>query len=440
VIVVERHSVPVVHFSLLVDAGFAADQFAIPGTASLAMNMLDEGAGSRDALEISRELTLLGAHLSSGSNLDTSFVSLSALRENLEPSLEIFADIILDPSFLETDFERLRAQQLAAIQREKATPRKMALRVFPGLVYGPGHAYGIPLTGSGTEASVSQLETSALRNFHATWLKPNNATLVVVGDTTLEEITPKLESLFQDWKPGEIPKKNLAQVEHRKQPAVYLLDRPGSQQTIITAGHVAPPQANPEEAAIEVVNEVLGGGFVSRINMNLREDKNWAYMAHSFLVEAKGQRLFIVNAPVQTDKTALAMLEIRRELQEIIGPRLPDADELARAKDVQTLTLPGRWETSRSVAGSIGAIVRFGYPDDYWNTYTERVRGLSLEEVGAAASHVIHPDRLIWVVVGDLEKIEAEIRALDFGELHLLDADGNPIDKESGKSLEPGAS
>jgi zinc protease len=440
VIVAERHDIPVVDFSLMVNAGFASDQFAAPGTASLAMNMLDEGTGSRDALEISRELTLLGAHLSSGSDLDTSFVILSALRENLEPSLQIFAEVILEPAFSETDLERLRAQQIASIQREKAAPRSLALRVFPGLVYGSEHAYGIPFTGSGTEASVSQIDTSDVQSFHATWFKPNNATLVVVGDTTLEEITPRLESLFRAWKPGEVPQKNLTTVENRKQSSVYLLDRPGASQTILIAGHLAPPKANPDEAAIETMNAVLGSGFTSRINMNLREDKNWAYGAYSFLVDAQGQRPFIAHAAVQTDKTAPAMLELRRELQDIVGPRPPDADELARAKDRQTLTLPGRWETANSVGGSISAIVRFGYPDDYWDTYAERLTDLSLAEVGDAAQSVIHPDQLIWVVVGDREAIEAEIRALDFGELHLLDADGRPIEDGPERSPEPGAS
>ncbi len=185
VILARRDAVPVVEMDLLMDAGYAADQFGLPGTARLALDMLDEGTASRDALEISDELDRLGATLYVGSDLDLSFARMSALKEKLEPSLELFADVVLNPSFPEKELERLRKQQLARIQREKVEPTSMALRVFPRLLYGEGHAYGQPLTGSGTEESVAKLDRDTLRQFHSTWFRPDHATLVVVGDTTL---------------------------------------------------------------------------------------------------------------------------------------------------------------------------------------------------------------------------------------------------------------
>ncbi|HYG36839.1 MAG TPA: pitrilysin family protein, partial [Clostridia bacterium] len=244
-ILAERHSLPLVTFALQVDAGFAADQFALPGTAKLTLNLLDEGTKSRNALEISDQLARLGAVLSTASDLDTSTVLLSALKANLEPSLDIFADVIQSPVFPESDFKRLKNQQLDAIQREKSEPAAMALRVMPEFLYGQNHAYSTPLTGSGTLESVAQMTRAQVQSFYQTFFKPNNATLIVVGDTTMEEIKPRLEQLFADWSSGAVPKKNLGQVNGPSESALYIIDRPGSLQSMIFCGQVAPPKNNP---------------------------------------------------------------------------------------------------------------------------------------------------------------------------------------------------
>lgn len=425
VILAERHSIPVVSFRLILDAGYAADQFAAPGTADLTMNMIDEGTTSRSALEISEALQMLGASLGSGSNLDVSTVYLSALKENLEPSLDLYADIILNPSFPEAELQRLKQEQIARIQREKVSPFPLALRVFPSLLYGSDHAYGMPFTGSGTEESVEQITREDVVDFHRTWFKPNNATLIVVGDTRMEEIKPLLEARFGKWERGSVPEKNLARVDHKSQQVVYLLDRPGSQQSVILAAHVAPPTGAGNDIALETMNNILGGAFTSRVNMNLREDKHWSYGASSVLLDARGQRPFIVYAPVQSDKTKESMAEIAAELRGITGDVPPTADELEMAIQNQTLSLAGRWETMDAVAGSIGDIVRFDLPDDYFDTYDERVRELGLDAITEAARETIYPDRLVWVVVGDRDNIEAGIRELGFGEVHTIDADGN---------------
>src|ERR1044071_3913016 len=426
-IVAERHAAPVVIFDLLVNAGSAADQFASPGTARLAMDMLDEGTAKRTALQISDELAALGANLSAGSDLDTSRVHLSALSETLERALAVYADVILNPTFPEADFKRLQKQLIARIHREQTEPVNMALRVFPKILYGSGHAYGNPLTGSGTEASVENLTTSEMQKFHATWFKPNNATLVIVGDTTLNEIKPRLEKLFSGWEPGAVPKKDIHKVDQQKKTVVYLVDRPDSLQSVILAGHVAPPRSNPDEIAIETLNTILGGTFTSRINMNLREDKHWSYGAFTFLWPAQGQRPFIAYAPVQTDKTRESLVELDKELRAILDKQPVSAKELNTAQKNQTLQLPGRWETDDAVARSLGEMVSFGLPDDYFTTYAARVRSLSIGDVENAAKEVVHPDQLVWVVIGDRAKVEAGIRELGWGEVHLLDADGNPL-------------
>ena len=427
IIFAERHSIPQVNFSLLVDAGYAADQSGMAGTASMAMDMLDEGTKTRTSLQISDELAMLGATLSTGSDLDTSSVDLSALKEKLDPSLALFADVILKPSFPPTELERLRKQRLAQIQQEKVRPVTMALRVFPKLLYGPGHAYSNPLTGSGTEETAQKMAVSDLAKFHQSWFKPNHSTVVVVGDTTLAEIQPKLEKLFKDWKPGDVPKKDIRTVSMPDQPTVYLMDRPGALQSVILAAHVSPPKANPQEIAIETMNEILGGAFTSRINMNLREGKHWSYGAFSLIWGARGQRPFIAFAPVQTDKTSESMTEVLKELQGILGGTPITAEEFTRAKATRALTLPGQWETMDAVGGSMSEIVRYGLPDNYFDTYSEKVNALSMDEINAAAKTVVHPDKLVWVVVGDRQKIEPVVKQLNLGRLQLMDADGNVV-------------
>ena len=427
VILAERHEVPLVNFTLTSDAGYAADQFAAPGTASLTTALLDGGSAKRTALQISDELALLGAELSANSNLDASIVRLSALKSKLLPSLELYADVALNPAFPEADFRRQQKLRLAAIEREQNTPTQMALRVLPGLMYGASHPYGNPLTGSGTTESVTKMTREDLVKFHQTWFRPNNATLIVTGDTTLAEMKPMLEKLFGGWKPGQVPKKNIGNVAPATKSMVYLIDKPGAQQSTIIAGEIAPPTANPQEIAIQAMNDGLGGMFGSRLNMNLREDKHWSYGVRSLLFGARGQRPFLAIAPVQTDKTKESLAEMSKEFRGIVGDKPISADELARIQANETLSLPGSRETLNEVSASILELVQYGLPDDYYETYAGKVRALKTSDTSDAAKNIVHPDQMIWVVVGDRSKIEAGVKELGLGEMKFLSPDGKPL-------------
>lgn len=427
IILAERHSIPVASFSLMIDAGFAADQKINPGTAKLTMDMMDEGTIKLNSLEISEQLSLLGANLSTGSNLDYCIVSLNALKTNLDPSLDLFADVILNPSFPEKDFDRLKKNLLVTIQREKATPVQMGLRVFPQLLYGKNHAYGNPLTGSGTESSVSSITNDDLIKFRNDWFKPNNATLVIVGDVTMAEIKPKLEKSFKDWKSGDVPVKNITDVELNKNSVVYIMDKPGSQQSIIFAGHVTPKRNAEDEIAIRTFNDIFGGIFTSRINMNLREDKHWSYGSFSILWDTKAQRPFFIYAPVQTDKTKESMVEIQKELAGVVNEKPITKEEFEKDKENQTLGLPGSWETMDAVSGSITDIVTYNLPDDYYSKYASLVESQTIDEVQKAADKLVKPNQLVWVVVGDRAKIEESIKSLGYGDVKYLDGDGNVI-------------
>jgi len=427
VLVASRSAVPVVQMNLLVDAGYSADAFAKLGTSNLMMTMLDEGTRKRSALEISDELASIGAQLYTGANLDQSTVSLNTLKSELDGALDIFTDVVLNPSFPDNELSRLKKAVSAGIKSEQNSPVQLALRVVPQLIYGDGHAYNMPLTGSGTEASVASITRDDLVAFHDTWFRPNNATLIVVGDTTFDEIKPKLENRFRRWESKQVPIKNLAAVEPNDEEQIYLIDRPDAEQSVIIAASIVPPTNNDDEFALQAMNDVLGGSFTARVNMNLREDKAWAYGAYTFVYSGAGPRPFMGYAPVQTDKTAPSMAELRREMAAITDERPPEADELARVLDDTTLSLPGNWETAGAVAGSLAQMVRYGYEDDYWDTYAERVRALSLEDITEAAEKYVDPDRLVWVVVGDRERIEDEVRSLEIGPVTLLDENGDPV-------------
>jgi len=426
-IVANRPAVPIVQMSMGFDAGYAADQFGNPGTAALTMSTLDEGTKRRSSLEISEELGMLGASLSAGANLDSASVSMSALTENLDESLDLYADVLLNPVFPEKEIERIRTQYLAQIKQEKTRPISMALRVMPALLYGDDHAYSQPLTGSGTEESMNAITRDNLIDYHNTWFRPNNATLIVVGDTTMEEFAPKIEKLFRNWSAGDVPEKNIAAVENKPSKGIYLIDKPQADQSIIFASRLTPPRAGSDDIAIDTMNDVLGGLSSSRINMNLREDKHWSYGARSLIWATQAQQPFLMYASVQTDKTKESVQEFLNEMNSIIGEKPVSAEELAHAKQTNTLSLPGRWETGGAVLGSIADIVRFGLPDDYWNNYANALNEVSLEQVADAADIVVEPDELVWIIVGDREKIEAGLKSLDLGDIMLMDADGNPL-------------
>ncbi len=426
VMLANRKTIPVISFSLMINAGYSADQFAIPGTASLTANMLDEGTKKMNALQISDEMQNLGTYIGSSAGLDYNYLTLNSLKSNLDKSLSLWSEILLTPSFPQDELDKLKKQQIAGIKREKVQPTQMAYRVLPKLFFGEGHAYSLPLTGSGFEESVEKISREDLIKYHQTWYKPNNATLVIVGDVTLSEILPKIEKAFKDWKPGDVPQKNITNVEVKNSNVLYLLDKPAAQQSIILGGHLIVPKSDPDDLAIETMNDILGGVFTSRINMNLREDKHWSYGSFSFFINTKSQRPYIFYGAVQTDKTKESILEMQKEIREYVSTRPATDDELNKIKMNNILSLSGQWETMSAVSSSLQQIVNYNYPENYFDTYSDKMKNLNLTQIHNAANKVIKPEKVIWVVVGDKAKIEPGLKELGF-EIKYLDSNGNLI-------------
>lgn len=428
VVLAERHAVPAVQVALQFNAGYAADQGRKLGTSSFTMGMLDEGTNDLDSVQIAKRKQSLGAMINSGCGLDACTVSLNALDDQLVSSLDLFADIVRHPAFRDADVARVRGQWLAGIAQEKSQPVGIALRTLPPLLYGAGHAYAIPFTGSGTVDSIASLTTADMRGFMTDFIRPDNVTILVAGDTTLQKIIPQLNAKFGDWRAsGKVPAKLIAKVAPPTHPRVYLIDRPGAQQTLILAGIVAPSTEAPNNLPIETMNGAFGGTFTSRLNMNLREDKHWAYGAFSFLRPAQGQRPFMLYAPVQTDKTAESVAEILKEARDVVGDKPLSDAEIDKIKVGDVRSLPGSYQTTSAVMGALQNIALYHRPDDYVQTLKARTEAQTDAEVNQAAKEIIHPNQLTWVIVGDLSKIETPLEKLDMGHLQVIDADGKPV-------------
>lgn len=425
VVLLERHSAPIVNFALAVDAGASSDTTAKAGAATLALDLMDEGTKTRDVFEINDQLDNLGARLSTGSSLDMSFVRLQSTAQNLRPSLEIMADVALNPAFPENQFTIQKQARLANIGQEKANANALAQRVLPAILYGAENAYGKPI--SGFENSVQTLTRDDLVKWHGDWFKPSNATIVVTGDTTLAQVTPMLEATFGNWKPGTAPKKNLTSAAKTAGRKIYLIDKPDAPQSTIVAAHVSETSGQPEDLAVEPVMTNFGGMATSRLNRNLRLDKHWSYGTNGQLTSVRGQRSFVIFAPVQTDKTKESMIEISKEIRDIAGNRPITGEEYTSIMRGVTSKLPGRFETLSSLEAAAISQINLNLPADYWSKYASDLRGLTEPQLANAAKKFVRPDEIVWIVVGDVKKIEKGIGELGFGEVVKLDANGQVI-------------
>lgn len=431
VVLAQRTESPTVVASMMFDAGYCSDKFGgKSGLASLSMKMLSEGTKTLNSLQISEKLQLLGAGLSANSDLDYSYVTLNALKPSLDPSLDLMADIVLNPSFPEADFKRLQDQQVNQIANEKKQPQSMVMRVMPELLYGKDHPYGMPMSGSGEEDIVKTLTVKDVRDFHQRWLRPNNATIVVSGNITMPELIEKLEKRFDKWQKADVPKKVIPEVKTATATnKIFLIDRPESEQTLIVSGYLTKPYGQVDEAAIEQMNNVLGGDFTSRINLNIREDKHWSYGAGTFIQNTRGQRPYLVFTSVQTDKTKESVQEIVKEVNAFVGDKPMTQAEFDKTKQNTVLGMAGMWETNAAVNGSVRNVIKYGLKDDYWKTYTDRVQKLGLQDVQNVAKTIVQPGNLGWFMAGDAEKTLPGLQQLGM-EVIQIDANGKVVSKK----------
>lgn len=423
VILAERHDRPLVDMKLYLPMGHANEPEGREGALRLVTSLLSQGAGERDSMAFAGATQDLAASISAGSGLDWTVVSLSALSSKLRPSLQLFADVIERPRFEESDFLLEHQNLLSDIAQELVTPEHLVMRLMPRLLFGPGHRYARPLSGTGTVGSLSQVTRQTIVNLHRRWFVPDGATLVMVGDMTLDAAVSLLEKTFIGWH-GKMPER--APIEETvlsgRSSGVHLLHRAGSPQSHIVAARLVVPFDARNQVAIQMANKVFGGGFSSRVNMNLREDKRWTYGASAQLIDVQsGARPYLVQAAVQTDRTAASMMEILKDMQGMRGERSITAEELLPLQQAEAARLAGQGETLASLASSIEYQLTCGLPDDYWSTYAEHVLALTVDEANKAAHDLINPDNLIWMVVGDRSQVGQQLFDAGFTGVNLVE-------------------
>ncbi|MBB4860262.1 putative Zn-dependent peptidase [Novosphingobium chloroacetimidivorans] len=409
-----RTAIPKVALSIAFDAGFAADSLDTPGTQALMLAALEEGTTTRDATAIAEEQERLGASISSGGSQDRSNVGLSALTANLAPSLALLADVVLHPAFRPADVARVRNQQLTALQQVQASPQALAQRTLDGLVYG-AHPYALPSDGLGTPAAVAALTPEALRAAHAKWLRPDLARITVVGDITMAQLKPMLEATFSGWKApaAPAPRKALDAPLPVQQARIVVLDRPASPQSFIAAGRALPIKGTTQGTeALNLANDVLGGGFLSRLNGDLREDKGWSYGVYSAVSRPVGPRTLLVSAPVQTDKTGASVKAILADMAAFPAKAPPTPVELQRVTEGAIRGMPNSFQTNGSVLQAIENNERLGRPDDYYETLASTYRTIGSPAIEAAARQYLQPDGMTIVIVGDRKAVEPQLKGL----------------------------
>ncbi|MGB0657788.1 MAG: M16 family metallopeptidase, partial [Gammaproteobacteria bacterium] len=422
VVFAERHDVPMINLSLLLGSGHSSDSSDKPGLASFTMSMLTEGTERYDALELSDKLDELGTDLYTSTGLDSSSVTLSALKSNFIESLDLMIEVINKPTFDQVEIDRKKLRWLASIDQSLSTPNGIVSNLISGLMYGKDHPYGKPSSGDGTRQSIQWMTRQDMIGYKESTITAANSTIVVIGDTNLEELLPILESKFGNWK-REANKKESLNYEVSNQSntrKIYLFDKPGAIQSLIVAGQLLPANGTDDEIDIDLMNRVIGGSFTSRLNMNLREDKSWSYGVRARLSSRKGPRPMLVYAPVQSDRTVDSIKEIQREYSEYLSSRPASNEELDPIKQQIILGLNGQFETFGSLLSGVSGIVTFDRGDDYLNAVPQKYNAVTLDQVNAAAQKYLDPETWTWFIVGDLSIIEDDIRNLGLGEVEII--------------------
>jgi len=421
--IVEQHELPLADFVLLVGSGSTADPASKPGIANLLSGMLREGTITRKSLEIADQIAFLGIRLSPTSSWESSTLSLHTPTAQLDSALALFADVALHPSFPANEFERVRKTQLTELLQLRDQGAAIASIAFPAIIYGSAHPYGAPA--QGTEASVKALTTGDLQSYYQANFRPNNATLIVVGDVTPGQVEQKINALFGGWQRADIPQINYSEPPKSGTTTIYLIDKPGAAQSSFRIGAVGVPRSTQDYFALTVMNTILGGSFSSRLNQNLRETRGFTYGAGSRFDMRRAAGPFLASAEIVTAKSDSALIEFMKELNGIRQP-IPPA-ELSRAKRYLQLQLPGNFETTQQIAAALVPVALYGLPLDYYNNYVQNIEGVSQADVARVAQQYINPGSLAVVIVGDRKTIEAGLKATNLGPIAIRDISGQPI-------------
>ena len=420
-VLAERNDLPLVNLEVVFNKGWAIESNEQQGLANFTMSMMDEGTKKYSSLDFAEAQERLGSGIGYGSSIDTTYASLSSMKVNLEATLDLFKEGLLNPIFPQAELDKVKKRWLDSIDQQLNNPGSVANRKIRGLVYGEGHPYAKE-SSSGLKETVEQFTREDLIQMHSLLTNPSDSTFIVTGDISINEATELLNKKFNDWtsQASDINPIDLFTVEDQSEPRVFLIDKPGAIQSYILAAQLLPPTNSDDDILIDYMNYAIAGSFTSRINMNLREDKSWSYGVRTSTGYSQGQRLMRMTAPVQTDKTAPAILEVLREYNQYVNDSPITADELSKIKNARTLRLPGQYETLGALLGGMEDIVKYNRDFDYLDTIADKRNAILLEDVRSASKKYLDTNKWTWVIVGDLAQIESPVRELNIGKVEIL--------------------
>ena len=409
----EKHDVPIVQLNVVVKSGSVNDPENKTGLSNMMIDIMDEGAAGKTALELADEIDFLGASISTSSGAHTSGIYLNTMFSKFEDALKIMGNIILKPDFPQSELDRKKKECLTNLMQAHDQPTIIAEISFNKLLFGEKHPYGKQSTGN--ETSIKSFTAQDLKDFYNLYFYANNAYVIAVGDIKKEQLLENLEKVFGSWAKDRIKEEKIAEPTQVEKRIVYLIDKPGAPQSVISIGRIGAARTTPDYNPLVVMNTILGGSFTSRLNDNLREEHGYTYRASSRFGFRPVPGSFIASSSVQTEVTDKALTEFFKELNGILEP-IPEA-ELARGKNLVALGYPGNFQSVAEIAGQIEELVNYNLPDSYFNDYVGKILGVTGPDVNNAAKKYIIPDKMIVVVVGDRAKIEAGIKALNLGEI-----------------------
>jgi predicted Zn-dependent peptidase len=423
-IVSERHSLPLVSFSITFVGG--ANQFEPAdrrGVAGMTASMLTEGTKTRTGDQLSDALQLLGTNVNAGVGAEEGSIGFVSTTKNFDAVLGILSDMMLNSVFPAAALERLRGRTLVNLTQAKDQPVIVGAQVFNKVLYGEAHPYGQ----RSTEASVKAITRDDVVNFQKAYYQPGRAIITVVGDVNPGKVKASVEKAFAAWaKGGDKPSFDYPKLPELQPAKIYLVDKPGAAQSVVNIGLPGPPRNTPDYFALQVLNTILGGQFQSRLNANIREQKGYSYGVNSAFSYGKGPGPFRAGGSIFTDKTDAALIEFMKELKGIVGEKPITDEEIKTAKDSLIQGLPQRFASVTAISGAITQLVVQGLPDDYYQTYARNVSAVTKEDLAHVAKRYIDPNHLAIVIVGDRAKVEAALKATEVAPITMLDIEGNP--------------
>ncbi|HKY41926.1 MAG TPA: pitrilysin family protein [Pyrinomonadaceae bacterium] len=423
VVLLESHKVPTFNMQMVVLSGGLADKPEYRGLASFTATLLREGTTKRSSKDIAEQADALGATLNANSGLSsmTTNVSTAGLVENLDQTLELFSDVIRNPNFPQAEVEKYKTRQLAQLQLQRSSPQFLAQEQFSRAIYGSSHPASLV---AAPAESIKKLTTKDLAAFHAAHYRPNNAILAIVGDVTLKEIMPKLEKAFGDWQKADVPAFSIPAAPAQAESKIYLIDRPGSVQTVLQLGTLGIERTSPDYFAVLLADRVFGGGPSGRLFMNLREDKGYTYGAYSFFSGSKFRGTWGASSEVRTEVTEGAMKEFMYELNRLRNEPV-SAEELENAKRAIVGSFALSLEQPGSLLQNIITQKLYNLPADYWDTYPQKVSAITAADVQNVAKKYLDLGKLQVVAVGDATKAREVLTK--YGKVELYDAEGKVI-------------